>query len=346
MFTIMVTKFFEFISTVSITIKYLLLDIMDITGLLHVNPFNDEVNNHLDWYKFLNLEDLEDELETDDDLESDVSDEDDELLSSDDDDLDLKLDELLSSDDDEDEDEELDSEEEFDLEEYLNGFNLDLEQYNLEEFPTKIRLVSIEGNIGAGKTTLINNLKKKYPNRDDILFLEEPIDVWNTIQDEKGKNILQNFYENLGKYAFTFQVMAYTTRLQLMKKTIANAPRTVKVIVMERSLEADANIFAKMLYEEGVMGRMDYQIYSLMTRDNWDDYGVDGIIWLRTDARECYSRIQGRNREGEEGIDLAYLRKCEQYHLEWLSADLGFVCDIGGEDLETDLEKIEKYLDL
>jgi len=194
--------------------------------------------------------------------------------------------------------------------------------------PTKIRLVSIEGNIGAGKTTLINNLKSKYEDRDDILFLEEPIDIWNTIQDENGKNILQNFYKNLGKYAFMFQVMAYTTRLQLIKNTIKNAPRTVKIIVMERSLEADANIFAKMLYEEGIMNKMEYQIYSLMIQDNWNDYGVDGIIWLRTDARECYSRTRNRNREGEDNIDLSYLRKCEKYHLELLSAYFGFVCDI------------------
>ena len=180
------------------------------------------------------------------------------------------------------------------------------------------------------------------------MFLEEPIDIWNTIQDAKGKTILQYFYEDLGKYAFAFQVMAYTTRLNLIKETIENAPKTVKTIVMERSLEADANIFAKMLYEEGVLNTMEYQIYSLMIRNNWDDYGVDGIIWLRTDAEECYSRVQKRKREGESGIDLAYLRKCHQYHLEWLGADMGFVCDVGsgdgGNTIEKDLEKIENYL--
>ena len=178
------------------------------------------------------------------------------------------------------------------------------------------------------------------------MFLEEPIDIWNTIQDEKGKNILQYFYEDLGKYAFPFQVMAYTTRLNLIKNTIANASDQVKVIIMERSLEADANIFAKMLYEEGVLNTIEYQIYSLMTEINGEeeeDYGVDGIIWLRTEPEECYSRIQNRNRKGETGIDLGYLRKCHQYHLEWLDADLGFVCSIGS-TTDLDLEKIDNYL--
>ena len=84
-----------------------------------------------------------------------------------------------------------------------------------------------------------------------------------------------------------------------------------------------------------------------MIQDNWEDYGVDGIIWLRTEPDECYSRVKNRNREGEKGIDLGYLRKCHQYHLEWLSADLGFVCSIDTDCKEEDyLEKIEKYLDL
>ena len=219
-----------------------------------------------------------------------------------------------------------------------------------EEHPTKIKFISIEGNIAAGKTTLIHRLKDKYRDRDDILFLEEPVDIWNTIQDKNGKTILQYFYKDLAKYAFAFQVMAYTTRLQLIKDTIANASPKVKVVVMERSLEADANIFAKMLHEEGLMNTIEYQVYSLMTENNWEDYGVDGIIWLHTEPDECYSRVQSRNREGEEGIDLGYLRKCHQYHLEWLGANLGFVCNIGegeGEsefDLESDLEKIDNYL--
>jgi deoxyadenosine/deoxycytidine kinase len=223
-------------------------------------------------------------------------------------------------------------------------------RYNksLSKYPTKIKFISIEGNIAAGKTTLIRGLKEKYKNRDDILFLEEPVDIWNTIKDKNGKTILQYFYKDLAKYAFAFQVMAYTTRLQLIKETIANASPKVKVVVMERSLEADANIFAKMLHEEGIMNTIEHQVYSLMTKNNLEDYGVDGIIWLHTEPDECYSRVRIRNREGEEGIDLGYLRKCHQYHLEWLGANLGFVCNIGeggeGDSLESDLEKIHNYL--
>ena len=281
-----------------------------------------------------------------DDLNEEEEEEEDELVSELDgvdsiknEDYDLYSD--LDSDSDSITNEELD----YDWNDELTEDNLENEdddEYN------KIRLVSIEGNIGAGKSTLIQKLQEKYKDRSDILFIQEPIDIWNTIKDNTGKNILQYFYENLGKYAFAFQIMAYTTRLNLIKETIRNASKKVKVIVMERSLEADSNIFAKMLFEDGVMNTIEYQIYNLMGKDNWNDYGVDGIIWLRTDPDESYSRIQHRNREGEQGINLEYLRKCHQYHLEWLSADMGFVCDIGNSSdpkgLELDLEKIDNYL--
>ena len=326
------------------TIAYFLLDIFryveylifDVTNMLHIEP--NIPNEYEDWYTEFQNEMLllfekrphthvivKDDDEDKDDLDS-IKNEDYNLYS--DSDLDYIANEELDYD--------------------WNDEFTEEDDEEIEEEYTKIRLVSIEGNIGAGKSTLIQTLQEKYKDRSDILFIQEPIDIWNTIQDNKGKNILQYFYENLGKYAFAFQIMAYTTRLNLIKETIQNASKKVKVIVMERSLEADSNIFAKMLFEEGVMNTIEYQIYNLMGKDNWNDYGVDGIIWLRTEPEECYSRIQHRNREGEQDINLEYLRKCHQYHLEWLSADMGFVCDIGNSSdpkgLELDLEKIDNYL--
>jgi deoxyadenosine/deoxycytidine kinase len=291
------------------------MDMINVTDTLHVTPFENISGEE------------EDELEEEDEEDN------------------LADDEYSE----EEEDEKEEEEEEDDLNVSSSSeYSSILSEEEDEEEPTKIKFVSIEGNIGSGKTTLIYKLKEKYKDREDILFLEEPIDIWNLIQDKNGKTVLEYFYGDLGKYAFPFQVMAYTTRLQLMKETIANASPKVKVVVMERSLEADANIFAKMLYEEGIMNTIEYQIYSLMTENNWEDYGVDGIIWLQTEPEECYSRVKLRNREGEEGIDLGYLRKCHQYHLEWLGANLGFVCNIGDssshDSLELDLEKIDNYL--
>lgn len=237
-----------------------------------------------------------------------------------------------------------------------HGSNVSLNTYSESDSNTKYiddilrpRLVSLEGNIGAGKTTLIEKLKEKYAEDERFLFVEEPVQMWQQICDKGGKNMIQKYYENPIRYAFTFQIMAFQTRLQLLKEAIAYAAenQNVTTIIMERSLDADYHIFAKMLAEEGVMEEVEYEIYLQMSTEALKEYGVDGIIWLDTDYEECFRRVEKRGREGEGGIEMRYLRKCGEYHVEWLGADLGFVCRIGsgGEDGELDLEKVDNYLD-
>jgi deoxyadenosine/deoxycytidine kinase len=209
------------------------------------------------------------------------------------------------------------------------------------------RIVSVEGNIGGGKSTLIEKLQEKYINDRRFHFLLEPVDQWEKIRDKNGKNMLQKYYDNPTRYAFAFQIMAFQTRLQLLKDTLEYIDDEVTTIVMERSLDADYQIFAKMLAEEGLMEDVEFEIYKGMSAEALKEYGVDGIIWLDTDYEECFRRVQKRSREGEENgkIALAYLRKCHEYHIEWLGADTGFVCRVDGTGTDIDLEKIDNYLD-
>jgi len=51
-------------------------------------------------------------------------------------------------------------------------------------------IISIEGNIGSGKSTLVSELEKYFKNNNSIGFLQEPVDIWNTIKDETGKTIM------------------------------------------------------------------------------------------------------------------------------------------------------------
>jgi len=88
---------------------------------------------------------------------------------------------------------------------------------------------------------------------------------------------------------------------------------------------------------------VEYEIYLQMSTEALKEYGVDGIIWLDTDYEECFRRVESRGREGESSLEIGYLRKCGEYHVEWLGADLGFVCRIDGSSV--DLEKVDNYLD-
>jgi len=187
-------------------------------------------------------------------------------------------------------------------------------------------IISIEGNIGAGKTTIVQELHKRFQHKKNIIFVKEPVDIWETITDNDGETILQKFYAEPSKYAFQFQVMALTTRLSLIRDTIRNNP-TCDMLICERSVDADKEIFAKMLHDDGLITDLDYKIYCLMAYEHAKDFNVAGHIYINSDADVCFNRIHKRSREGEGGIELSYLEKCKKYHDEWLGKYENWDCN-------------------
>jgi len=183
---------------------------------------------------------------------------------------------------------------------------------------TKPLIISIEGNIGSGKSTILEKLEGFMKDNKRIVFLKEPVDIWEKIKDPvTGENILEKFYGDKDKYAFSFQVMAYASRLSMIRSQIKK--NDVDVIICERSLDADKHIFAKMLYNEGSIDEVCYQIYNHFYKEYAEDYKLDGIVYIDADAEVCYERIKKRSRGGEDGIPLEYLQKCKSYHHEWLT---------------------------
>jgi Deoxynucleoside kinases len=81
-------------------------------------------------------------------------------------------------------------------------------------------ILSIDGNIGSGKSTLYDDLQKYYKDNDSICFVPEPVEDWKSIVDSDNVPILTNLYKNTNKYAFRFQMMAYISRLNLLRKLL------------------------------------------------------------------------------------------------------------------------------
>lgn len=179
-----------------------------------------------------------------------------------------------------------------------------------------INIISIEGNIGSGKSTLLEILRDKCKG---IVFLKEPVDVWSTITDSNGVTMLQKFYEDQNKYAFSFQIMAYISRLSLLKKAIKNNPGAT--IITERSLHTDRMVFAKMLRESNLIEDVNYQIYLKWFDEFLEECPLHKIIYVKADPAVCHSRVEKRSREGENNISLGYLENCHEYH-EQMMADL------------------------
>jgi deoxyadenosine/deoxycytidine kinase len=176
-------------------------------------------------------------------------------------------------------------------------------------------IISIEGNIGSGKTTLMENLKEYYKNNSEIIFLREPVDEWSLIKDSNGVTILEKFYQDQHKYSFSFQIMAYISRLNVLRTTLKSLEQDKKyIIITERSLNTDRYVFAKMLYETSKMEEVNYQIYLTWFDTFSEEFSVHKIIYVKANSEICHMRICKRSRKGEEIIPLNYLYTCNQYH--------------------------------
>jgi len=204
------------------------------------------------------------------------------------------------------------------------------------------KIISIEGNIGSGKSTIVDILKKSFKNNSTIIFLQEPVDEWAEIKDKNGQTILSKFYENQEKYSFVFQMMAYISRLTLLKNTIRDNPDCV--IISERCLNTDRYVFAKMLFDNGKMEDIEYTVY-LKWFDEFNElYNNQKMIYMKTDPAICFQRIAKRDRDGESAIPLSYLESCHQYHEEMINRfDKELVLVI---DSNVDTDKDNTILDI
>ena len=202
-------------------------------------------------------------------------------------------------------------------------------------------LLSLEGNIGSGKSTLLKYLEENNKNQK-IIFLKEPVDEWEQIVDKTGKTMLQKFYENQEKYSFPFQMMAFISRLAILKKTMEENEHCL--IISERSLYTDKYVFAKMLYESGKIEDVNYKIYTTWFDTFVNDYPVHKIIYVNTEPEICHERIMKRCRTGEQGIPLDYLKECHQYHREMFSIVKEEQLIINGNvDIYENKEKLDEW---
>tara|TARA_Y100000590_G_scaffold2532_2_gene3341 strand:- start:7108 stop:7728 length:621 start_codon:yes stop_codon:yes gene_type:complete len=174
-------------------------------------------------------------------------------------------------------------------------------------------IVSIEGNIGSGKSTIINYLKNI--DNNNIVFVDEPVDEWLNIKSN-GKNALELFYEDQEKNSFWFQVLAYITRLRNLLETVKKNPD--KIIITERSIYTDKYVFAQMLFDSGKISDIEFQTYNYWFDTFKNETRIDVILYVNTKPEECMNRIKTRNRSEESGVELEYLIDCHSKHVDWL----------------------------
>lgn len=199
-------------------------------------------------------------------------------------------------------------------------------------------IISIEGIIGCGKTTVINHLENYFieNGRNDIIFIREPVEIWKDFTDENGVNILTHFYNDIHKNAFSFQIMALTTRYTELNRVIRENS-DCSIIICERSLEIDKAVFANMMRDDIFIDTIQYQIYCNLYNEFIRNFYLIGTIFMDFPVELCFENIKSRNRIGETQITIDYLQKCRKYHLNWYN-----ICNL---NLNLYLYSYENYLE-
>lgn len=211
----------------------------------------------------------------------------------------------------------------------------------------QIVYVTIEGNIGSGKSTMIGHIRERFP---DYRIVDEPVHIWQALKDEANRSLLELFYTDKKRWSYTFQSSAFITRIMGSSKAIGKATEDIKnkqadklVILSERSILTDRHVFASMLRDDNSLNPLEWELYTYWFDHFSKDITLDGIIYVTTDSNVCSDRIKTRGRQGEEGIPQEYLDQLTKYHEQWLSSTNLPVLRITS-DVE-ELTKVEKFID-
>ena len=208
-------------------------------------------------------------------------------------------------------------------------------------------IISLDGNIGAGKSTLLAEIRKSIP---ELYVVDEPVGQWTALKNDTGKNLLELFYEDKRRWAYTFQNCAILTRLKNIKEAVEHLDSNGKgpqVILTERSVLTDKYVFAQMLRDGGDIDSLEWELY-----DSWfsifsKQHQVNGIVYLSTSSTTSKERIHIRNRQGEDRIQLDYLDALDLQHKKWIESTDIPVLTLStepGASLENNLQQIREFI--
>ncbi|MDZ7703502.1 MAG: deoxynucleoside kinase [Trueperaceae bacterium] len=163
--------------------------------------------------------------------------------------------------------------------------------------------LAIAGNIGVGKSRLTELVARRYGL--------EP--VYEAVDDNP---YLADFYQDMSRYAFHSQMFFLAKRLEQHVGSVNG----VRNVVQDRTLYEDAAIFARHLFESGMMSRRDFDSYQLMVRAASQALRPpDLLVYLRASVPTLKSRIALRGRDYEADIAPEYLQSLNDLYERWLS---------------------------
>lgn len=164
--------------------------------------------------------------------------------------------------------------------------------------------IAVTGNIGAGKTTLVDLLARHYGWEPQF----EAID---------GNPYIEDFYQDMKRWSFNLQIYFLNTRFEHNIEIQKNEKMN---IIQDRTIYEDSYIFADNLHEMALMSSRDYKNYQAIFNSIKEFIKPpDLLIYLKASVPTLVNQIQRRGREYEIGIRLDYLSKLNERYENWIA---------------------------
>ena len=167
----------------------------------------------------------------------------------------------------------------------------------------KIKHIVISGNIGVGKTTLSGKISKQFN--------------WELqLEEVKDNPYLDDFYKSMKDWSFHLQIFFLNSRFNQIQKISESS----NVVIQDRSIYEDYEVFTKTLYDSGVLMEREFNNYKRLYNTILKYIKEpDLLIYLRNrNISKIISNIEKRSRKFEKSIDKEYLKKLNLYYENWI----------------------------
>lgn len=156
--------------------------------------------------------------------------------------------------------------------------------------------ICIEGNIGAGKSTVLCALSRARP---DLRIIPEPLHVWGSM--------LANYYEDPATWSLPLHLRIL---FEFWKCDSGSG------VVVERSPGACRHVFGQLSYNDGYMTSTAWDTFKAYHESlGWEP---DAYVYIDTPVDVCTARMTSRGRPCERDVTETYLRRIEFQYQNFL----------------------------
>lgn len=187
-------------------------------------------------------------------------------------------------------------------------------------------IIGVCGNIGAGKSSLIEILE------NDLGYTP----VYEIVEENP---YLSDFYDDMKSWAFHSQLFFLIKRFDFLKRVDAGKG----IILEDRTIDEDVEIFARNLHEMGYISEKDWNTYLELFRTFSDHLPQpSGLVYIRSSVTTIKDHVKKRGRIFENEISAEYFERLNSLYERWISSTNVPILKIDGDSFDFVLSKTDR----